>query len=84
VHLELLVTQESLMKSSKCLAVPCIFNSILPSCFVDKVDIFTPKLVLRVFVVCLDTEEAHGDFRGEDGLNPVHQKERCFCGGLTG
>jgi hypothetical protein len=43
----------------------------LPSSFVDKVNIFALELVLHGFVIYLDTEGAHGDFRGEDGLNPV-------------
>jgi hypothetical protein len=42
------------------------------------------ELVLCGFTVCLDTEGAHGDFRGEDGLSPIQQKERCFSDGLTG
>jgi hypothetical protein len=67
----------------ECLAVPCIFNSRLSSSFVDKVDIFTLELVLCGFIVCLDTEGAQVDFQGEDGLSPVHQKERRFIGGTT-
>jgi hypothetical protein len=65
------------------LAVPCIFNSRLPSSFVDKVDIFTLELVLRGFIVCLDIEGAQGDLRGEHSLIPVHQKGGDFSGGLT-
>jgi hypothetical protein len=74
---------ELLLIVPECLTVSCIFNSRLPSFFVDKVDIFASELVLRNFVVCLDTEGAHGDFRGEDSLSPVHQKERHFSSGPT-
>jgi hypothetical protein len=41
----------------------------------DKIDIFMSDLVLCSFVVRLDTQGAHGDFWGEDGLVPVHQKK---------
>jgi hypothetical protein len=64
MHEPLLIAPERLM-------VSCIFNSRLPSSFVDKVDIFTLELVLRGFVICLDTEEAHGDLHGEDNLSPI-------------
>jgi hypothetical protein len=57
---------------SECLAVPCIFNSRLPSSFFDKVDIFALELVLCGFDICLDTEGAHDDFRREDDLSIVH------------
>jgi hypothetical protein len=55
VHLELSVMHESLLVAFECLAVPCIFNSRLPSSFIDEVDILTLKLILRDFIVCLDT-----------------------------
>jgi hypothetical protein len=61
-----------------------IFNSILSSSLINKANIFTLDLVLRNFVICLDTEGAHGDFRGEDGLSHVPQKERRLSGGPTG
>jgi hypothetical protein len=61
-----------------------LFNSILPSSFIDKVNVFALKLVLPGFIVCLDTEGAHGDFWGEDDLSPVHHKERRFSGGSAG
>jgi hypothetical protein len=63
------------------LAVPCIFNSRLSSSLVDEVDIFMLELVLRGFIVCLDTEGDNGDLRGgggEDGLGSIHQEERCL------
>jgi hypothetical protein len=66
------------------LAVPCIFNSRLPSSLVDEVDVFMPELVLHGFIVCLDMEGAHGDLRGEDGLDPVHQEERCHSSSPSG
>jgi hypothetical protein len=75
---------EPLMIASECLAVPCIFNSRLPSFFINNVDIFTSELVLHSFIICLDTEGDHGDFWGEDGLSPVHRKERCFSSDPTG
>jgi hypothetical protein len=65
---------EPLMIAPEHLVVPYIFNSRLPSLLIDEVDIFTPELVLRDFVICLDTEGAHGAFWGEDGLSPVHQE----------
>jgi hypothetical protein len=46
---------EPLLVAFECLAVSCIFDSILPSSFIDEVDIFTPELVLHSFVICLDT-----------------------------
>jgi hypothetical protein len=54
------------------LAVPWIFYSRLSASHIDEADIFTLELVLRDFIVCLDMDGAHGDFRGEDGLGPVH------------
>jgi hypothetical protein len=75
---------EPLMISPECLAVLYIFNSRLPSSLVDKVNIFTPELVLRGFIVCLDVKGAHSDFRGEHDLSPIHQKERRSSGGPTG
>jgi hypothetical protein len=46
---------EPLLVAFECLAVLCIFDSRLPSSLIDEIDIFTPELVLRDFVVCLDT-----------------------------
>jgi hypothetical protein len=69
------------------LAVPCIFNSISPYSFIDRVDIFAPELVLLGFVVCLVTEGAHGDFRREDDLSPIHKNEaflRCLDWVMSG
>jgi hypothetical protein len=54
IHLELFASHEPLVVASERLLVACIFNSILPSSLIDKVDILTPELVLRGFVVCLD------------------------------
>jgi hypothetical protein len=73
-----------LMIAPEHLAVPCIFNSRLPSSFIDKVDNITSELVLHGFIVCLDMEGTHGDLRREDDLNPMHQVERRFSGGPTG
>jgi hypothetical protein len=83
IHLELSVAHEPFMVMPKRLPVPSIFNSILPSSLIDQVDIFTMGLVLRSFVVCLDTERAHGDLRGEDNLSLVHHEERCLTRGST-
>jgi hypothetical protein len=52
---------EPLLIALECLAVPCSFNSRLPSSFLDKVGIFTPELVLHGFYICLETDRAHGD-----------------------
>jgi hypothetical protein len=60
------------------------FNSGLSSSFIDEVDILTLELVLRDFVVCLDTYGAHGDFQGEDDLSPIDHKERRLPSGLAG
>jgi hypothetical protein len=84
IHLELLASHEPLVVAPEHLPVVCIFNSSLPSSLVDQVDILTPELVLRDFVICLDTQRAHGDFRGEDGLSPVHHEEMRLSCGSTG
>jgi hypothetical protein len=55
VHLELSVAHELLLVTFECLMVPCIFNSILSSSSIGEVDILASDLVLRVFVVYLDT-----------------------------
>jgi hypothetical protein len=55
VHLEFSVAHELLLVVFDCLVVPCIFNSRLSSSFIDEVNILMPELVLRVFVICLDT-----------------------------
>jgi hypothetical protein len=54
IHLELSASHEPLVVAPERLSVACIFNSNLPSSLVDQVDILTPELVLRGFVVCLD------------------------------
>jgi hypothetical protein len=62
IHLELPASHELLVVAPERMPVACIFNSILPSSLVDQVDILTSELVLRVFVICLDTQRDHGDF----------------------
>jgi hypothetical protein len=84
VHLELSAMHEPLMIVLECLAVPHIFNSGLPSSLIDEVDVIMPELVLHGFIICLDTEGAHGDLRGEDDLSPIHQEEGCLSSSLTG
>jgi hypothetical protein len=73
IHLELSATHEPLMVAPERLVVPHIFNSRLPSLLINEVNVITMELVLRGFVICLDTEGDHGDFRGEDDLSPIHQ-----------
>jgi hypothetical protein len=84
IHLELSAMHELLLVVPEHLAIPCIFNYRLPSSLIDKVDIFALELILHGFIVCSNTEGAYGDFREEDGLSPVHQKERRFSSGPTG
>jgi hypothetical protein len=55
IHLELSAAHEPLLVAFECLTVPCIFNNRLPSSFIDEVDILALELVLRSFVICLDT-----------------------------
>jgi hypothetical protein len=59
IHLELPTMHKSLVIVPECLTVPCISKSCLPSSLVNEVDIITSKLVLRSFVVCLDTGGDH-------------------------
>jgi hypothetical protein len=66
------------------LAVLFIFNNRFLSSLVNEVNFFTPELVLRSFIVCLDMEGAHGDLWGEDDLRPIHQEESHLFGGPTG
>jgi hypothetical protein len=54
-HLELSAMHEPLLVAFECLAVPCIFYSRLLSSLINEVDIFMMELVLRGFVICLDT-----------------------------
>jgi hypothetical protein len=82
-HLELPATHELLVIALERPTVLRVSHSCLPSSLIDEVDVITPKLVLCSFIVCLDTGGAHGDFRGDDSLNPIHQKERCLPYGLT-
>jgi hypothetical protein len=83
IHLELSTPQEPLIVVPECLLVACIFNSRLPSSLIDQVNIITMELVLCGFIVCLDTQRAHGDLRGEDSLSPIHHEERCLARGST-
>jgi hypothetical protein len=64
VHLELPTIHKLLVIAPKHLAVPCILERCLPSSFFDEVDIITLNLVLRNFIVCLNTRGGHGDFWG--------------------
>jgi hypothetical protein len=75
MHLELSAMHEPPMIAPERLVVPCIFNSRLPSSLVDEVNVITPELILRGFVICLFMEGAHGDLQEEDDLRPVHQEE---------
>jgi hypothetical protein len=75
---------EPLLVAFECLVISCIFYSRLPSSLINEVDIFTLELILRGFIVCLDTQGAHGDFLGEDGLSPVHHEERRLSSGSVG
>jgi hypothetical protein len=84
IHLELSASHRPLMVTPERLPIACIFNSRLPSLLVDKVDILTLELVLRDFVVCLDTQRAHGDFWGKGSLSPIHHEERRLSRGSTG
>jgi hypothetical protein len=84
IHLELPASHEPLVVVPERLLVACIFNSRLPSSLIDQVDILMPELVLHGFVVCLDTQRAPGDFRGKDGLDPIHHEERRLSHGSTG
>jgi hypothetical protein len=83
IHLELPTTHEPLSIVLEYLAVPCILNSILTSSLIDQVNILALELVLRSFVVYLDTERAHANLWWEDGLRPVHHEERCLACGST-
>jgi hypothetical protein len=55
IHLVLPASHEPLVVVPELLPVACIFNSSLPSSLIEQVDILTPELVLRGFVICLDT-----------------------------
>jgi hypothetical protein len=84
IHLELPASHKPLVVAPERLSVACIFNSSLPSSLVDQVDILTPELVLHGFVICLYTQRAHDNFRGKDGLDPIHHDERRLSRGSTG
>jgi hypothetical protein len=62
VHLELPTMHKPLVIAPERLAVLCILESCLPSCFIDQVNIIVLKLVLCGFIVCLNTRGAHDDF----------------------
>jgi hypothetical protein len=85
VHLELPTIHEPLVIVLERLMVPCILESCLPSSFIDKVNIITPELVLRSFIVCLNTRGGYSDFwgGGDNSFIPIHQKERCISRGLA-
>jgi hypothetical protein len=84
IHLELSASHKPLVVVPERLPVACIFNSRLPSLLIDQVDIPTPKLILCGFVVCLDTQRAHGDFGEKDGPDSIHHEERSLSRGSTG
>jgi hypothetical protein len=84
IHLEVPASHEPLVVAPERLPVVCIFNSSLPYSLVDQIDILTPELVLRGFIICLYTQRAHGDFWGKDGLGPIHHEEMCLSCGSTG
>jgi hypothetical protein len=67
-----------LVVAPELLAILCISESYLPSSFIDDVGIIMPELVLRDFIVCLNTRGDHGDFWGRNSFDPIHQKERCL------
>jgi hypothetical protein len=82
VHLELPTLHKPLVVASERLAVPCISESCLPSLFIDEVDIITPELVLRGFIVCLNMGEtmvisggitASAPYTKKKGVSPVAQ-----------
>jgi hypothetical protein len=75
---------ELLVIAPECLMLPCISDNCLLSSLTDKVDIIMPELVLRGFIVCLNTVGAQGDFRGDDDLSLVYQEERHLPCGPTG
>jgi hypothetical protein len=75
IHLELPTMHKLLVVAPECLAVPCISESCLPSSFVDKVDIITPELVLRGFIVCLNMGGDHGDLWGDNIFGPYTKKK---------
>jgi hypothetical protein len=54
IHSELSASHELLVVAPECLSVACIFISRLPYLLIDQVDILTPDLVLRGFIVYLD------------------------------
>jgi hypothetical protein len=76
VYLELPTMHKPPMIVPERLAVPCISESCLPSCFIDQVDIIVSELVLHGFIVCLNTVGYHGDFWGDNSFSTIHQEER--------
>jgi hypothetical protein len=84
IHLELSALHEPLVVAPERLPVACIFNSRLSSSLIDQVDILMPELILHGFVICLDTQRAHGDFGGKDDLDPIHHEQRHLSRGSTG
>jgi hypothetical protein len=68
--------QETLVIALERLMVPCISDRCLPSSLVDEVDVTTPELILRGFIVCLDTGGAHGDFWGGMTASTPYTKKK--------
>jgi hypothetical protein len=68
MHEPLVIVLERLM-------VPCISESCLPSSLVDKVNIIIVELVLRSFIICLDTGETMVISRGIMACAP-HTKKK--------
>jgi hypothetical protein len=84
IQLELPASHEPLVVAPERLPVAFIFNSSLSYSLIDQVDILMPELVLRGFIICLNTQRAHGDFQGKDGLGPIQHEERRLSRGSTG
>jgi hypothetical protein len=83
IHLELCTMHKPLVIARELLIVPCILESCLSSLFIDELDIFTLELVLRDFIICLNTGGDHDDFLGDNSFGPIHQKERRLSRGLA-
>jgi hypothetical protein len=74
VHLELPIMHKSLVIAPERLAVPCISESYLSSCFIDQVNIIKSELILHSFVIHLDTGGDHGDLWGDNSFSPIHKE----------
>jgi hypothetical protein len=62
IHPELPAMHKLLMIALKRLVIPCILERCLPSSFINKVNIITPELVLRDFVIFLNMGKGNGNF----------------------